>query len=91
MPRIMWACWDGGGNLTPNLGIARVLEDREHEVHFFGRPDMVHRVEVADFGATALTQARTDLDRYAFHPLATVFGFTSSPAVGQELVEVVDQ
>ena len=31
----MWACWDGGGNLTPNLGIARVLEDREHEVHFF--------------------------------------------------------
>ena len=47
MPRIMWPCWDGGGNLTPSLGIARVLQDRGHEVHFFGRPDMVHRVEVA--------------------------------------------
>ena len=91
MARIMWACWDGGGNLTPSLGIARVLERRGHEVHFFGRPDMVDRVEAAGFGATALTHARTDLDRYAFHPLATVFGFTSSPAVGEELVAVVDQ
>jgi len=80
MTRIMWACWDGGGNLTPSLGIARVLEARGHEIHFFGRPDMVGRVEAAGFGATVLTEARTDLDRYAFHPLATVFGFTSTPA-----------
>ena len=91
MARIMWACWDGGGNLTPSLGVARVLEARGHETHFFGRPDMVHRVEAAGFGATALTHARTDLDRYTFHPLATVFGFTSSPAVGEELVEVAQQ
>lgn len=89
MARIMWACWDGGGNLTPSLGIAHVLESRGHQIHFFGRPDMVQRVEAAGFAATALTHARTGLDRYSFHPLATVFGFTSSPAVGEELVDVV--
>lgn len=89
MARIAWACWDGGGNLTPSLGIAQVLQDRGHQVHFYGRPEMVGRVEAAGLAATALTQARTDLDRYSFHPLATVFGYTSSPAVGEELVTVM--
>ncbi len=89
MARILWACWDGGGNLTPSIGIARALEERGHEVHFYGRPEMVGRVEAADLLATELVHARTDLDRYAFHPLATVFGFTSSPAVGLELVDLV--
>ena len=89
MANILWACWDGGGNLTPSLGIARVLTDRGHHVHFFGRPEMVGRVEAAGLAAAALHHARTDLDRYAFHPLATVFGYTSSPAVGEELVALV--
>ncbi len=88
MASIMWACWDGGGNLTPSLGIARELTDRGHDVHFFGRPDMLGRVEAAGFSATALDAARTDLDRYSFHPLAEVFGYTSSPSVGEELVGV---
>ena len=86
MADIMWACWDGGGNLTPSLGIARVLTDRGHHVHFHGRDEMVDRVRAAGFDADALSNARTDLDRYSFHPLATVFGYTSSPAVGEELV-----
>lgn len=89
MARIFWACWDGGGNLTPSLGIARVLEANGHTVHFFGRPDMVDRVEAAGLAATALDDAWADLDRYSFHPLATVFGYTSSPAVGEELVRRV--
>ena len=91
MARVLWACWDGGGNLNPSLGIAGQLEDRGHDVAFVGRPEMVDRVRAAGLAATALTEARTDLDRYSFHPLATVFGFTSSPAVGEELVERVSQ
>lgn len=91
MARIFWACWDGGGNLTPSIGIARALEERGHAVDFYGRPEMVGRVEASGLRATALTEARTDLDRYSFHPLATVFGFTSSPAVGEELVATVDR
>ena len=89
MARILWTCWDGGGNLTPSIGIARVLEQRGHEVHFFGRPEMVGRVDAAGLAATELVDARTDLDRYSFHPLATVFGYTSSPAVGEELATLV--
>ncbi len=89
MARILWACWDGGGNLTPSIGIATVLVARGHEVHFYGRPEMVGRVEAASLPATGLVHARTDLDRYSFHPLATVFGFTSSPAVGLELLDLV--
>jgi hypothetical protein len=60
-------------------------------VHFFGRDEMVGRVDAAGLAATALANARTDLDRYSFHPLPTVFGYTSSPTVGEELVEVVAQ
>ncbi len=89
MASILWACWDGGGNLTPSLGIARALADRGHSVHFFGRPQMVERVEAAGHRATALVEAFSLLSRYSFHPLPTVFGYTSSPAVGEELVEVV--
>jgi UDP:flavonoid glycosyltransferase YjiC (YdhE family) len=88
--RLLWACWDGGGNLTPSIGIARVLEQHGHDVHFFGRPEMVGRVEAAGLSATELADARADLDRYSFHPLATIFGYTSSPAVGEELVAVVN-
>lgn len=91
MARILWACWDGGGNLTPSIGITRVLEARGHDVHFLGRPDMVGRAEAAGMEATALVHARTDLERYSFHPLASVFGFTSSPAVGEELVALVGE
>jgi UDP:flavonoid glycosyltransferase YjiC (YdhE family) len=87
--QIMWACWDGGGNLTQSIGIARALEQRGHDVHFFGWPEMVPRLEACGLMATELVEARTDLDRYAFHPLATVFGYTSSPAVGEELVGLV--
>lgn len=89
MARILWACWDGGGNLTPSIGIARVLENRGHEVRFYGRPDMVDRVEAAGLWAKELAHAYAEVDRYSFHPLATVFGYTSSPTVGEELVEVV--
>jgi UDP:flavonoid glycosyltransferase YjiC (YdhE family) len=88
MARILWACWDGGGNLNPSLGIAHALEGRGHEVHFSGRPEMVGRVHAAGLSATELAEARTDLDRYSFHPMATVFGYLSSPAVGEELVGV---
>ena len=91
MALVMWACWDGGGNLTPSLGIAEALRERGHEVWFFGRPDMVERVRATGAGATELTHAWTDQERYAFHPLRTVFGYTSSPTVGAELVDACDR
>jgi UDP:flavonoid glycosyltransferase YjiC (YdhE family) len=89
MSRIFWACWDGGGNLTPSLGVAAELERRGHTVRFHGRPDMAPRVEAAGLRASVLERSYEHLDRYSFHPLATVFGYTSSPAVGEEVTERV--
>ncbi len=53
------------------------------------RPDMVGRVEAAGLWAKELTSAYAELDRSSFHPLASVFGYTRSPTVGDELVDVV--
>jgi hypothetical protein len=90
MARVLWACWDGGGNLPPSLGIAAELQRRGHEVSFHGRPDMVDRARGAGVSATALLSARDDVERYSFHPLPTVFGYTGSPGVGHELVQVAE-
>jgi UDP:flavonoid glycosyltransferase YjiC (YdhE family) len=87
MATIMWACWDGGGNLGPSLGIAKELKARGHDARFYGRPDMVERTAAEGLSATALDDTWRDLERYSFHPLATVFGYTSSPAVGSEILE----
>lgn len=91
MASILWACWDGGGNLNPSLGVAHECVRRGHDVAFVGRPEMVPRVRDAGLSATAFAHAATDRERYAFHPMPSVFGFVSSPAVGEELVDVVDR
>ncbi len=41
---------------------------------FWGRPEMVGRVQAAGLSASEQAEARTDLDRYSVHPMATVFG-----------------
>ena len=87
MSTFAWACWDGGGNLPPSLGIARELRARGHDVRFYGRPEMAPRVRAAGLDATVLETAYAVVDRYDFHPQASVFGYTSSPLVGAELVE----
>lgn len=89
MSKILWACWDGGGNLPPSLGIGRALRDRGHAVVFTGRPEMVGRVRAAGLATRELTQAYALLDRFSWHPLARVFGYLGSPAVGEEIISVV--
>jgi hypothetical protein len=74
-----------GGHERPD----RAAGLRKHDVWFFGRPEMVGRAEAAGVRASAFRHARTDLDRYSVHPLPTVFGYTSSPAVGEELAGIV--
>jgi UDP:flavonoid glycosyltransferase YjiC (YdhE family) len=90
MSDIVWACWDGGGNLTPSLGIANALGKRGHTVRFYGRPEMVPRAAAAGVTANAFSHARSDLERFSFHPLPTVFGYTGSPAVATELLGIID-
>lgn len=91
MARILWACWDGGGNLTPSIGIVRELERRRHEVVLHGRHDMVPRARAAGLTAYPFESALTDQEAFSFHPLVSVFGFCCSPAVGEELVALVER
>lgn len=39
MATILFATWDGGGNLPPTLAVARELADRGHKVAFLAHPD----------------------------------------------------
>lgn len=88
MAKFLWACFDGGGNVPPSLGIARSLVDRGHEVVFAGRPEMTQRVRPAGFRALELTQSYHDADRYAWHPRGRLFSYLTSPSVGEELLDL---
>lgn len=64
--RYLMAVWDGGGATPPNLGIARMLSARGHDVVVYGDPTLA--AEVAATGAvyrpspTAPQRNSTDLD-----------------------------
>jgi UDP:flavonoid glycosyltransferase YjiC (YdhE family) len=88
LARFLWACFDGGGNVPPSLGIAHALVKAGHEVSFAGRPEMVDRVTVAGFTAIELSQSYCHADRYAWHPRGRLFSYLTSPAVGEELLLV---
>ena len=86
MATFLWACWDGGGQIPPSLGIARRLAARGHEVVFAGQATMVPRVAAAGFEGIELRTARDQQERYAWHPLGAVLGFLTSPVVGEEVL-----
>jgi MGT family glycosyltransferase len=52
MARVLFVTWNGGGNLIPALGIARVLADSGHAVAFLGQETQQRRVEAAGFAFT---------------------------------------
>jgi len=45
--RVLQAFWDGGGNTAPQLGIARALIERGHDVTFLGNDCQREKVEAA--------------------------------------------
>lgn len=54
--RILQVLWDGGGNVAPQLAIARTLIDRGHDVRVLGNP--CQRGAVEGSGATFLAYRR---------------------------------
>jgi UDP:flavonoid glycosyltransferase YjiC (YdhE family) len=70
------------------LGIARALERCGHSVLFAGRSDMIGRVQADGFATRELTQAYALIDRYEPSQQVRIFGYLSSPAVGEELVSI---
>jgi len=61
MSTFVFVTWNGGGNVTPALGIARTLAERRHTVTFLGEETQQGRIEAAGFAFTAYTR-RPDWD-----------------------------
>ena len=85
MAKIVWLNWSGAGNLPPSLGVARVLEERGHQVTFVGRPEMVPRVERAGFRAVELTRAYEQVAAYPKKWIPRAASLLTSPATQEQI------
>lgn len=79
MGKLLWASFDGGGNVPPSIGIARELERAGHQVVFLGREVMAHRVRLAGFRAIVLAGNEA-------HDASV--SFFASPFVAEHALEV---
>ena len=91
MADILFATYDGGGNLPPALGIARVLQSRGHRVRFLGQESQ--REQLADFEFRAYDHAP------AWSPVAApgvrstiaLLGALTSTGMGRDLLATLDE
>lgn len=58
MSTILFATWDGGGNVPPMLGIASELQSRGHRVRVLGHPGQSERFARAGLSFATYRQAR---------------------------------
>jgi MGT family glycosyltransferase len=56
MSTFVFVTWNGGGNVTPALGIARALVEHRHTVAFLGEETQRGRIEAAGFAFTTFTR-----------------------------------
>jgi UDP:flavonoid glycosyltransferase YjiC (YdhE family) len=63
MSRFLFVLWEGGGNVPPQLGIARRLLARRHQVRVLGDPCLEADVRAAGADFAAFTRAPHRLDR----------------------------
>lgn len=56
--KILWAIVDGGGNIPPQLAVARALRQRGVDVHFIGHTGARERVETAGFSFETFSTGR---------------------------------
>jgi UDP:flavonoid glycosyltransferase YjiC (YdhE family) len=78
MSTILFATWDGGGNVPPALGIAAELAARGHDVRFLG-----HRGQADRFATAGLD--------FAAYGSAADFSATAGPSLPQLLANFADQ
>jgi UDP:flavonoid glycosyltransferase YjiC (YdhE family) len=77
--KILFAVVDGGGNIPPQLAVARALRARGAEVHFVGHEGVRERVSAAGFSFETFT---TGSD---FDPVAQ----RSLPAMMRDMIKVI--
>lgn len=89
--RVLFVIADGGGNIPPQLGVARALRDDGADVRFLGHRGVGSRVQEAGFPFEAITLG-THFDPIRPHPIKGVmggmFGVISDRRLGTEAVSV---
>ena len=78
MSTILFATWDGGGNVPPALGIGSELAARGHDVRFLG-----HRGQADAFAGTGVG--------FSAYRTARDFSATAGPSLGQLLANFADR
>ena len=56
--KILWAIVDGGGNIPPQIAVARALQARGVDIHFIGHVGARERVEAAGFSFETFSSGR---------------------------------
>jgi UDP:flavonoid glycosyltransferase YjiC (YdhE family) len=92
--RVLFAVFDGGGNIPPQLAVARALRDRGAEVHFLGHSGVRDRVQDAGFPFESFPTG-TDFDPTGKRPLLRIMGDMTRVAIdrrmGRDLVEAAQR
>jgi UDP:flavonoid glycosyltransferase YjiC (YdhE family) len=89
--KILFVVFDGGGNIPPQLGVARALRERGADVHFLGHEGVRERVRAAGFSFDAFTIG-TEFVPTRQRPLLSMMGNVTRVAMdrrlGREALEV---
>lgn len=87
--RLLWAVVDGGGNLPPQLAVAKVMRDRGIDVHFIGHQGVRDRVVSEGFSFETMSEGR-QFDPTIQRPLAVLMAdfarVASDRRVGRDIV-----
>jgi UDP:flavonoid glycosyltransferase YjiC (YdhE family) len=89
--KILFVVVDGGGNLPPQLAVARALRERGADVHFLGHQGVRERVQASGFSFDAFTIG-TQFDATAQRPLLSMMSnmarVSMDRRLGREALEV---
>ena len=89
MSRVLFATWDGGGNVGPAVEIGRELRRRGHEVRFIGQSQQRAELERAGFAFSAYSKPGSWTATGTRSALANVLGFLAlltGKSLGRDVV-----
>jgi UDP:flavonoid glycosyltransferase YjiC (YdhE family) len=82
--KILWVVFDGGGNIPPQLAVARALRARGADVRVLGHQGVRNRVEDAGFPFETFTTGG-HFDATVRHPLLVMMGDMARVAMDRQL------
>jgi UDP:flavonoid glycosyltransferase YjiC (YdhE family) len=90
MGTILFATWDGGGNVPPTLALAAELGRRGHSVHVLGHPAQAAAVAAAGLGFTAYPAQRPS-DPAAVASFAAVISLFGDRSLGAHVAAAAEE